>query len=460
MLDLVDARDLVVLGDPHPDRPVDREGEERGDDERVREDRDDADDLLAELFHAAAVEEARGVGLDASGGEEADEDRADDAADEVDADDVEGVVVAELVLEADRHGAQDTGDDADREGAQGADGAARRGDGDEAGDRAGRGAEGGEGAVAQLLVDEPAEDGRCGGDLGVEEHDRADAVVVAEPGSGVEAEPAEPEEGRAEHDEREAVRPHRVLLEADALADDQDDAEGGGAGVDVDGGAAGEVDDAHLEEPAAGAPDPVGDGEVDDGDPQDDEERPGGELHAVGEGAADQGRGEDREHELEGGEDVHRDGVAVPEFGDADPAEADVVAAPADDRADVGAEGEAESVEHPQDRDDPEADEAHHQHVEGALDADHASVEEGQAGGHEHHQGRADEHEPGVGGRQLGGVCGKRRDAWGHRRLLVVGAAAACGGRLRDHWAAVRAVMSHEIGSEPFHGMPHGVSRA
>ncbi|RBL79608.1 hypothetical protein DDE05_56785, partial [Streptomyces cavourensis] len=26
------------------------------------------------------------------------------------------------------------------------------------------------------------------------------------------------------------------------------------------------------------------------------------------------------------------------------------------------------------------------------------------------------------------------RDAWGHRRLLVVGAAAACGGRLRDHW--------------------------
>ena len=70
------------------------------------------------------------------------------------------------------------------------------GDGDQAGDRAGGGAEGGEGAVAQLLVDEPAEHGGGGGDLGVEEHDRADAVVVAEPGAGVEAEPAEPQQGR------------------------------------------------------------------------------------------------------------------------------------------------------------------------------------------------------------------------------------------------------------------------
>ena len=33
-----------------------------------------------------------------------------------------------------------------------------------------------------------------------------------------------------------------------------------------------------------------------------------------------------------------------------------------------------------------------------ALDADHAAVEEGQARGHEHHQGGADEHEAGVGG--------------------------------------------------------------
>lgn len=387
VFDLVDAGDLVVLGDPHPDGPVDGEGEEGGDDEGVREDREDADGLLAELVEPAAVEEALGVGLDAAGGEEADEQGADDAADEVDADDVEGVVVAEPVLEADCHGAEHSGDGADRDGTERADGAARRGDGDESRDGSGGGAQGGEGAVAELLVAEPGEHRGAGGDLGVDEHHRADAVVVAEPGAGVEAEPAEPEQSGAEHDQRQAVRAHRVLPEADALADDQDHAESGGSGVDVDGGAAGEVDDAHLVQPAAGAPDPVGDREVDDGDPQRDEQGPGGELDPVGEGAADQGGGEDGEHQLEHGEDVDRDGVAVPEFGDADPAEADEVRAPADDGAGVGAEGEAEPVEHPQDRDDPEADEAHHQHVEGALDADHASVEEGEGRGHEHHQG-------------------------------------------------------------------------
>ena len=126
--------------------------------------------------------------------------------------------------------------------------------------------------------------------------------------------PNQPNHSRrgAEHDQRQAVRPHRVLLEADALADDEDHAEGRGTGVDVDGGTAGEVDDAQLEEPAAGAPDPVGDREVDDGDPQGDEQRPGAELHAVGERTADQGGGDDREHQLEDGEDVDRDGVAVP----------------------------------------------------------------------------------------------------------------------------------------------------
>ena len=91
MLDLVDAGDLVVLADPHPDRPVEDERQERGDDQGVGEDREDADGLLAELFESAAVEEALGVGLHATGGEEADEEGAEDAADEVDADDVEGL---------------------------------------------------------------------------------------------------------------------------------------------------------------------------------------------------------------------------------------------------------------------------------------------------------------------------------------------------------------------------------
>ena len=44
------------------------------------------------------------------GAEEADQHRAEDAADEVDADDVERVVEADLVLQADRDGADHAGD--------------------------------------------------------------------------------------------------------------------------------------------------------------------------------------------------------------------------------------------------------------------------------------------------------------------------------------------------------------
>ena len=188
----------------------------------------------------------------------------------------------------------DTGDGADGDRAERGDRTTGRGDGDQTGDRAGGGAQRGERAVADLLVDEPGQHGGGGGDLRVDEHQRADAVVVAEPRAGVEAEPAEPQQTGAEHDQREAVRAHRVLLEADALADDQDHAERRGTRVDVDRRTTGEVDHAQLEGPAAGAPDPVGDREVDDRGPQGDEQRPGRELHAVREGAADQGGRDDR----------------------------------------------------------------------------------------------------------------------------------------------------------------------
>ncbi|BFO15672.1 hypothetical protein SHKM778_20600 [Streptomyces sp. KM77-8] len=89
MLRLVDAGHLVVLGDSHTDGPVEEEGEDRGDGQGVGEDAEDSGALLPELVEAAAVEEALDVGLALAAGEEADEQRAEDAADEVDADDVE-----------------------------------------------------------------------------------------------------------------------------------------------------------------------------------------------------------------------------------------------------------------------------------------------------------------------------------------------------------------------------------
>ena len=73
--------------------------------------------------------------------------------------------------------------------------------------------------------------------------------------------------------------------------------------------------------------------------------------------------------------------------------------------ADVAAEGEAVAVQHPQDAHDADGAEAHHEHVEDALAAGHASVEEGEPGGHEQHQGRAGEDPRGG----AGGSCGVDR---------------------------------------------------
>ena len=65
-------------------------------DERVDHHRAGGDRLPPQLVEAAAVEQAVGLVRHAVAGEEADQQGADDAADEVDADDVERVVVAEL----------------------------------------------------------------------------------------------------------------------------------------------------------------------------------------------------------------------------------------------------------------------------------------------------------------------------------------------------------------------------
>ena len=93
-------------------------------------------------------------------------------------------------------------------------------------------------------------------------------VVAEDDRADVEAVPAEPQEAGADHGERQVVRPHRLLHEADALADDQGEHQARDTGVDVDDRAAGVVlgerrvlGQICAGEPAA-APDVVGDREV------------------------------------------------------------------------------------------------------------------------------------------------------------------------------------------------------
>ena len=94
--------------------------------------------------------------------------------------------------------------------------------------------------IIQLMHD-PGQGGGGGG--GRRDDEGVDGDGVGRAGAtGVEAEPAEPEDARAEHDERDVVRLHRLFAVALALAVADGGGERGGAGVDVDGRATREVE--------------------------------------------------------------------------------------------------------------------------------------------------------------------------------------------------------------------------
>ena len=103
-----------------------------------------------------------------------------------------------------------------------------------------------------LAIHSPSDPGqhrRGGGEQRVDEGQRGDAVGF-EGGAGVEAEPAHPQQRGADHGQGQAVRRHRFLAVADALADHVGADQAGDAGVDVHHGAAGEVERALLPQPA------------------------------------------------------------------------------------------------------------------------------------------------------------------------------------------------------------------
>src|SRR3954453_22467751 len=95
----------------------------------------------------------------AGAAEETDEESADDAADEVHADDVERVVVAELVLQRDREGTDGAGDQTEDDRADRADEAGRWRDGDQPCHRTGSRTQRRRVTVTQLLHEDPAEHG-------------------------------------------------------------------------------------------------------------------------------------------------------------------------------------------------------------------------------------------------------------------------------------------------------------
>ena len=134
--------------------------------------------LRDELVEAVVLERCVGqVGVARCGGEDAGQDGAQRAADGVDAEGVERVVVAEHLLE---RGAEeerdDAGEHADDHRAVGGHEAAGRRDDDEAGHGAGAEAEDGGLAVEDLFQQRPDEAGDGGGERGGHEGVGGDAV--------------------------------------------------------------------------------------------------------------------------------------------------------------------------------------------------------------------------------------------------------------------------------------------
>ena len=245
----------------------------------------------------------------------------------MDAEDVQGIVRAQQALETiDAPEAQQTGDQADHQGAAGADPAGGGGDGDQTGHRArGRAQQGGL-ALEEGLGRGPGQGRGAGGDHGVEEGQGGEAVGL-QVGAGVEAEPADPQQGGTDHGQGQAMGRQVLTTVADALADQIGAHQTGHGGVDVDHGTAGEVQGTLLEEEARGGggglgrggvgvsiragpvPHHVGHGQVGEGEPDDHEQHHRREFHALGEGADDEGGGD-------GGKGGLKDDVG--EFGDVD----------------------------------------------------------------------------------------------------------------------------------------------
>ncbi len=186
-------------------------------------------------------------------------------------DNVERVVEPELGLQRKRQVANDAGKSTDEEPGDTTDESGARSDRYEAGDGTRCGAKRRRMPTLDLLDEQPRTHRGGGGEVGVDER-LGGETVGPECRAGVETEPTEPQDARAEHRERQGVGRHRLLAPALALPDDEDDDKRRDACVDVHDGAAGEVECTPLEQPAVRAEHPVGDRCVHKQQPRPDEE--------------------------------------------------------------------------------------------------------------------------------------------------------------------------------------------
>lgn len=120
----IDAADFLSFGDAPTDGLLQSEGDDRGDHCGV-EDGDESDDQLNDELLPVATSQQTGAFT-----EEADEDGAGETTNAMHADNVEGVIVAELELETAGQAGQDTSDGTHHDGPQRGNHIGGGGDGD------------------------------------------------------------------------------------------------------------------------------------------------------------------------------------------------------------------------------------------------------------------------------------------------------------------------------------------
>lgn len=222
-------------------------------------------------------------------GEEGGEDVADETANGVLGEDVEGVVDAEDELElgcvlgvlasVSRGEGGDTyigtggSDDTVDDGRPGWDVTGPGSDGYETGDDTGAETDSGPLAFKTVIQDTPCDTSDAGSQVGNDGcHDGAE--VGSESRTCVEAEPSNPQEDGANDDVCHVVGAVVELVSAVATTLAQHDrvCESSASRRDMHGSSTGEIETSHLEDPSGGVPCPAGDRVVDDGCPDEHED--------------------------------------------------------------------------------------------------------------------------------------------------------------------------------------------
>lgn len=274
--------------------------ENSGHDERVGESGDSIGDLVTKLNVVVVKPSTWNLGdaVEPSNGclrEQCSHDAADDTANSVRCEHVEGLVDADEELDLGSKVTPDTSDETDRDGGRGTDVSGSGGDTDKTRDRTRAKTDGGELSLESPVEQHPGDTTDRSSEVG-NDTSLDGAEVGGKSGSTVETKPAEPEEDGAKDDKGSVVGLVCETLGAVASSFTEVDGDGEGSGTrgNVNGGSTSEIETTHVEDPSLRVPCPACDRAVDDGQPAEEEDHDGADFGSFGETT----NGEDTSDEL------------------------------------------------------------------------------------------------------------------------------------------------------------------